>query len=160
VRWAGRPILRCQDAGADRAATVRSRWHDVSALLVRQDILAGLSDFASANGRSVFISSHQVADIERICDRIIFLHHGRVLLDDTVQNIKESRREVRAVFPNGVPDDLDLGDAAPLQKDQRTLACYCRGDADDVRQRLEERGASTEETPLDLETIFRHEVRR
>jgi ABC-2 type transport system ATP-binding protein len=48
------------------------------------DILVKLS------GRvTVFFSSHILSDIERVCDRVVILNGGRVLLEDSMENLKE-----------------------------------------------------------------------
>lgn len=38
---------------------------------------------------TVFLTSHDIADIEKVCDRIILINHGKVVVDDTVDSIKE-----------------------------------------------------------------------
>ncbi len=38
---------------------------------------------------TVFLTSHDIADIEKVCDRIILINHGKVVVDDTVNSIKE-----------------------------------------------------------------------
>jgi len=37
---------------------------------------------------TVFFSTHILADVERICDRIIIIHEGKKLLEDSIENIK------------------------------------------------------------------------
>ncbi len=38
-------------------------------------------------GRTILFSSHDLASVERVCDRVAFLHHGKLLSCDTVENI-------------------------------------------------------------------------
>ncbi|WMJ86674.1 ABC transporter ATP-binding protein [Anaerocolumna sp. MB42-C2] len=37
---------------------------------------------------TVFLTSHDVGDIEKLCKRIIIVNHGRIVLDDTMENLK------------------------------------------------------------------------
>jgi ABC-2 type transport system ATP-binding protein len=48
------------------------------------DIIASL-----AGKVTVFFSTHILADVERICDRIIIINEGKKLLEDSIENIKE-----------------------------------------------------------------------
>lgn len=37
---------------------------------------------------TVFLTSHDIGDIEKLCKRIIIINHGRIVLDDTMENLK------------------------------------------------------------------------
>jgi ABC-2 type transport system ATP-binding protein len=41
------------------------------------------------NKVTVFFSTHILADVERICDRIVIIHEGKKLLEDSIENIKK-----------------------------------------------------------------------
>lgn len=48
---------------------------------------------------TVVISTHLISDIEKILDEIIFIRDGKLLLQDTVENIRESKgKSVDAYF--------------------------------------------------------------
>jgi ABC-2 type transport system ATP-binding protein len=57
-------------------------------LLTRRDFLASLVDLA-ANGRTVFISSHGISELERIASHVGLLSHGRLLFSGTAEDIKK-----------------------------------------------------------------------
>ncbi len=57
--------------------------------IVRDDVLDLLNDFTREESHSVLISSHIVSDLEKICDYIVFLHEGRVLLADEKDALAE-----------------------------------------------------------------------
>ena len=39
------------------------------------------------SGHTVFLSSHQMSEVENLCDRVAVLDHGRVVAEDTVEGI-------------------------------------------------------------------------
>jgi len=43
--------------------------------------LAGIIDEWRTSGRAVLLSTHVIADAERLCNRVAVLHHGRLLFD-------------------------------------------------------------------------------
>ena len=47
--------------------------------VVRDEILGMLYDYNRQEGHAVLISSHNTADLEKLCDYIVYLHRGRVI---------------------------------------------------------------------------------
>jgi len=60
-----------------------------------------------STGTSVFFSSHQIAEVERIADRVCMMHEGRLVMDTSLDDIRESYRQIDLVF-NALPDECDL----------------------------------------------------
>jgi ABC-2 type transport system ATP-binding protein len=48
-------------------------------------------------GTTVILTTHDLADVERLCRRIILIDHGRVLFDDTVERLKAEHAPYRDV---------------------------------------------------------------
>ena len=48
--------------------------------VVRDEVVEMFHDFTRDENHSVFISSHIVSDLERLCDYVVFLHKGKLLL--------------------------------------------------------------------------------
>lgn len=57
--------------------------------VVRDDILDVLNELARDKGISIFISSHIVTDLERLCDYITFIHEGRIIMGGAKDEICE-----------------------------------------------------------------------
>ena len=57
--------------------------------IVRREFLESMITVA-ATGRTVFLSSHQISEIERVADTIAILHKGRVQLVGPLADLKES----------------------------------------------------------------------
>jgi ABC-2 type transport system ATP-binding protein len=58
------------------------------------------------HGISVVLSSHLLRDVDRICEQIIIIARGRVLVHDTLQNLKARRRGAAEVVVAGRHQDL------------------------------------------------------
>lgn len=58
------------------------------------DIAEYVRDFLLAERRnfnlSIIITSHNMAEVEKVCDRVIFIDEGRIISDDTPQNLAKS----------------------------------------------------------------------
>ena len=48
--------------------------------VVRDEILDLFNDFTREEEHAILLSSHIVTDLEKICDYVVFLHKGRILL--------------------------------------------------------------------------------
>jgi ABC-2 type transport system ATP-binding protein len=58
---------------------------DVSAALVFRDLLRLLA----AQGKTILYSSHLLEVVERVATRVIILHQGRVVADDSVERLRD-----------------------------------------------------------------------
>lgn len=57
--------------------------------VARREILDILRDFVQDENKSVLISSHITSDLEKICDYIVFVHDGRVVLNRSINELSE-----------------------------------------------------------------------
>jgi ABC-2 type transport system ATP-binding protein len=88
-----------------------------------------------AEGTTVFLTSHDAGDIEKICRRVIVINHGRIVWDDTLKAMKYRllRRKV-----------IDLRLEAPLRLSRegvrvlKTRDYSAKLEVDLTRTRLEE----------------------
>jgi ABC-2 type transport system ATP-binding protein len=62
---------------------------------------------ARERGQTVFLSSHQLAEVETVCDRVAILRSGRLVEIDTIADLRRLRRTVVDVSYRGVPPALD-----------------------------------------------------
>jgi ABC-2 type transport system ATP-binding protein len=67
--------------------------------IVREHILA-----AKARGATIVLNSHQLTEVERVCDRIVFIDHGRLTRTETLKGDAASRRRSVVRVP---PDRLE-----------------------------------------------------
>ena len=59
---------------------------DVNSAMLVKDLLAALA----AEGKSILYSSHVLDVVERVCDRVIIIHQGRLIANDSPEQLKAS----------------------------------------------------------------------
>lgn len=64
--------------------------------LARHQFLQILMDSVAEHGQTVLISSHQVADLERVCDALLLLSHARLLLAGDLERLLRGHRWITA----------------------------------------------------------------
>ena len=69
--------------------------------MARDELLDELADFISDGNHAILLSSHIVGDIEKLCDRVAFLHKGRLILD-------VEKRELLEKHPNQTLEQIIL----------------------------------------------------
>jgi ABC-2 type transport system ATP-binding protein len=57
---------------------------DVGSALVLRSLIEELA----ARGKVVLFSSHELETVERICSRVVILHHGRIVADDSIASLR------------------------------------------------------------------------
>ena len=50
------------------------------------DLLREMRD----QGKTIFLSSHDLAEVQAICDRVGIIDHGKILVIDTIENLKNA----------------------------------------------------------------------
>ena len=70
----------------------------------REHILTLIGSLWRDLGISVVMSSHLLRDIERVCDRVIIIGHGRLLEHDTIANLKNRHRRIVELAPGAAKD--------------------------------------------------------
>jgi ABC-2 type transport system ATP-binding protein len=75
--------------------------------LVQQSFHALLGEVA-AQGRTVFLSSHTLSEVERVADRVAILRKGRLVVVDALERL-------RAIAIRRLEIELAEGDVAPLE---------------------------------------------
>ena len=57
---------------------------DVASSLVLRRLIQELA----ARGKVVLFSSHELDTVERICSRVVILHHGKLVADDSIERLR------------------------------------------------------------------------
>lgn len=78
--------------------------------IVRQECIEGLIDWANERNRTLIISSHDIDDVEPLCDHVGILHEGSIILDESLESLKVRTR--RVIFHSD-----DAGPAGELPED-------------------------------------------
>ncbi len=54
---------------------------------VAQRVRAGLLDLCAREGTALLMTSHDMSDVEQVCERVIFLSHGSIVADGTPERV-------------------------------------------------------------------------
>jgi ABC-2 type transport system ATP-binding protein len=78
---------------------------DVTAKAVIRDLIREQSE---RDGRTLLFTSHDTGDMERVCDRVIVIHRGRVLLDRTTASLRSRFIARKRISVTSAEERVDL----------------------------------------------------
>ncbi|WP_408006626.1 ABC transporter ATP-binding protein [Pseudalkalibacillus sp. A8] len=109
---------------------------------------------------TVLISSHNLREIEDICDHVGILHKGKLLLEKELDDLKSDTQKIQIAFKGKTPEEMFDG-VQFLYKEERgsVQLCIVRGQADVVSNHFEKYNPVVFDLlPLTLEEIFIYEM--
>jgi ABC-2 type transport system ATP-binding protein len=77
-------------------------------LLTRREFLASLVELAAA-GRTVLISGHSIAELEKACTHVGLLRDGKIILSAELEELRKKVRRYSLRFEGRPPDPTGLG---------------------------------------------------
>lgn len=155
-----RPLGELSRGNRQKIGLVQAAFHDPE-LLVLDEPTGGLDPLMQEafltfvteereRGRCVFLSSHELDEVERVCDRVGIIRGGRLVAVEDVEDItSRGYRHVTLEFGERVdPDEFRrLPGVIDLEPDGRRLTFKATGDLDPVIK------AAARHTLTDIELV-------
>ena len=130
--------------------------------VVREDFIESILRISGERGQTILLSSHALADVQRLADRVAVMHEGRLVMHGTVDELLGRVKRVRAVL-----DDATQTVQAPTANVLRstragrewtlTLDRFSRDQLDVLRS--QNPTAALDVVDLSLDDIFKDLVR-
>ncbi len=128
--------------------------------VIRQLLKKLLMDDVAARGMTVVIASHNLRELEDICDHVGLLHKGGIVLEKELDEMKLGIHKVQAAFASALPDgsfaNIDIID---IQKRGLLYNLVARGDKEELMAKMNALNpVFIEALPLTLEEVFISEM--
>lgn len=122
--------------------------------VMRRQVWSVIMSDVAQRGTTVLISSHNLRELEDICDHVGILDHGKMLLEKSLADMQGATHKVQIV--GDIPEDIPILHEASTG---RLRTVIVRGDAEYVRSRIAAGNPTFfEMLPLSLEEIFIYEL--
>ena len=128
--------------------------------VMRRQVWSLLMSDVAEYGTTVLVSSHNLRELEDVCDHVGILSHGRVLVERGLSDLQENVVKMQVVFQEKelpkLPDDLEVLHVSQVG---RIHTLIIRGNATEVTNRLAVYAPILMDAlPLTLEEIFIYEL--
>ena len=127
--------------------------------VMRRQVWSLLMGDVAERGTTVLVSSHNLRELEDVCDHVGIMDHGKVLLERSLAALQDNMVKLQVVFKEGmseVPAELPVLHASKLG---RIHTLIMRMNAEEATQRLNVyEPLLVDAIPLTLEEIFIYEL--
>lgn len=127
--------------------------------VMRRQVWSLIMNDVSERGTTVLVSSHNLRELEDVCDHVGIMNKGQVLLERSLEELQGSTVKIQVVFQNDdvkLPEDLQILHRSATGRVQTLII---RGDVQSVTDRLSVYAPLLlEALPLSLEEIFIYEL--
>ncbi len=128
--------------------------------VMRRQIWSLLMSDVAEHGTTVLVSSHNLRELEDVCDHVGIMHHGKVIMEKSLDDLQGSVSKIQVAFDSeqlpALPNEMDILHQSHAG---RVHTLIIRGEQDVIRAQI----ASLEPIlldilPLTLEEIFIYEL--
>lgn len=115
----------------------------------------------AAEGVTIFFSSHQISEVERVADHICILEKGCLLVDAPLDQLRQSYRRIDLVFPFVAPEgEFLISGVERIRVSGHQMSLFTSRNADAVIERAHSFSAvSVNVAPVGLREIFLETVK-
>jgi len=110
---------------------------------------------------TVVISSHNLRELEDICDSIAIMHNGSILIQKDLDELKADIHKIQLAFTGESPETLELDEIEIIHQEKRgsVFLLIVRGNHQEIISALRSlKPAILDILPLTLEEIFIYEM--
>jgi ABC-2 type transport system ATP-binding protein len=111
-------------------------------------------------GTTIFFSSHQLAEVERIADHVAIIHRGRRVVEGALDDLKVQYQRLRVVFDREPVPTSWLPGADHVLQEGRTVSILASRNVEAIMEQARSLpGACVERFPVSLKEIFLEHAR-
>ena len=122
--------------------------------VMRRQVMSLILSDVAEYGTTVLISSHNLRELEDVCDHVGIMDHGKILLEKSLADMQGNTHKLQIV--GGVPEGLEV---LHESSSGRLKTLICRGQAWEISTKAAAaKPAYFDVLPLSLEEIFIYEL--
>ena len=128
--------------------------------VMRRQVWSLLLGDVAERGTTVLVSSHNLRELEDVCDHVGILNHGKVLLERSLSDLQDNTVKLQVAY-QGVTEPPLPAELNILHRSHvgRVYTYIVRGNSQDILRRMQiTEPVLLESIPLTLEEIFIYEL--
>lgn len=127
--------------------------------VMRHNIWQLLLNRIALDGMTVLVSSHNLRELEDVCDHIGIMNHGKIVLEESLETLQKNIFKIQTAFADGFP--IPDGEINVLSKKEsgKITEIIASGDLEKTLETIRKYDPLIlEPVPMTLEEIFIHEI--
>jgi ABC-2 type transport system ATP-binding protein len=127
--------------------------------VMRRTVWKLLLDDVAQYGTTVVVSSHNLRELEDVCDHVGIMHNGKVILERSLSELQGGVHKLQAAFETDLPDNIHGITELHRSNIGKVYTFIVRGDGEEsAKQLMEFSPLFVDVLPLTLEEIFIYEM--
>lgn len=124
--------------------------------ILKEKVLKIIMEEVSNGDKSVIISSHNLMELERICDEVLILNEGKVEYFNSLDNIKRNIKKIQVAFDMPVyEEDLNFDGIFNIKQVGRVFTIVIEDNDNEFKEFIKKfNPLFVEEIDLSLEEVF------
>lgn len=124
--------------------------------VMRRQIMSIILEDVAEHGTTVLVSSHNLRELEDICDHVGIMHEGKMMLERSLSSLQDNMVKIQLVLDAPLPEGLEVVHHSAIGRVQTVIA---RGNAEEAQKLLTPlHPVLCDVLPLSLEEVFIYEL--
>ena len=127
--------------------------------VMRRQIWSLIMADVSERNTTVFVSSHNLRELEDVCDHVGIMHQGKIILERSLSELQGSVCKIQAAFQAGMPKLPEEFEILHMSNTGRVYTLIVKGNPVEAKKQIERLNPMLVDViPLTLEEIFIYEL--
>ena len=127
--------------------------------VMRRQIWSIIMSDVAEHGTTVLVSSHNLRELEDVCDHVGIMHHGKVMLERSLSELQGSVCKIQVAYQERMPKLPADFEVLHMSSTGRVYTMIVKGNPKEAKLRLEQTSPMLIDVlPLTLEEIFIYEL--
>ena len=127
--------------------------------VMRRQIWSLIRADVSERKTTVFVSSHNLRELEDVCDHVGIMHQGKIVLERSLSELQGSVCKIQAAFQAGMPKLPEEFEILHMSNTGRVYTLIVKGNPVEAKKQIERLNPMLVDVlPLTLEEIFIYEL--
>ncbi len=127
--------------------------------VMRRQIWGLILSAVTEREMTVLISSHNLRELEDVCDHVGIMHHGKIMIERSLNDLQGNISKIQVAFQEGMPTLPDHFEILHMSNTGRVYTLIVRGNPAEAKSQLKLlHPMLIDVLPLTLEEIFIYEM--
>ncbi len=127
--------------------------------VMRRKVWSVLLQDVAERGMTVFVSSHNLRELEDVCDHVGIMHEGKVIIERSLTELQSNIVKLQVAFEGELPEEVNKLNVLSRQQTGRIWILIVRGNQQEILSSIKELNPLlVDALPLSLEEIFIYEL--
>ncbi len=127
--------------------------------VMRRKVWSVLLQDVAEREMTVFVSSHNLRELEDVCDHVGIMHEGKIIIERSLTELQSNIVKLQVAFEGELPEEVNKLNVLSRQQTGRIWILIVRGNQQEILSSIKELNPLlVDALPLSLEEIFIYEL--